>query len=99
MAHPRQEFPGVLPPALEMLLQHRVTLWLTKRINKSIETRIKSNVVMTLLFKIINLIANLKILSDPLLALQMLYEGREWGEGSSGKMMNWVQSVNSILYR
>ena len=36
---------------------------------------------MTLLFKIINLMANLKILSDPLLALQMLYEGKGGGEG------------------
>ena len=36
---------------------------------------------MTLLFKIINLMANLKILSDPLLALQMLYEGKGGGGG------------------
>ena len=39
---------------------------------------------MTLLFKIINLMANLKILSDPLLALQMLYEGKGGG-GGGGK--------------
>ena len=37
--------------------------------------------VMTLLFKIINLMANLKILSDPLLALRMLYEGKGGGGG------------------
>ena len=57
---------------------------------------------MTLLFKIINLMANLKILSDPLLALQMLYEGKGGGAGGGGnlgKIMNWVQSVNSTLYR
>lgn len=55
---------------------------------------------MTLLFKIINLMANLKILSDPLLALQMLYEGKGGGGGGNlGKIMNWVQSVNSTLYR
>ena len=36
---------------------------------------------MTLSFKIINLMANLKILSDPLLALQMLYEGKGGGGG------------------
>ena len=57
---------------------------------------------MTLLFKIINLMANLKILSDPLLALQMLYEGKGGGGGGGGnlgKIMNWVQSVNSTLYR
>ena len=36
---------------------------------------------MTLLFKIINLMANLKILSDPLLALQMFYEGKGGGGG------------------
>ena len=85
MAHAHQEFPGVLPPALEMLLQHRVIFWLTERINKNIETSIKSNVVMTLLLKIINLMANLKIVSDLLLALQMLYEGREWEWGVRGK--------------
>ena len=39
---------------------------------------------MTLLFKIINLMANLKILSDPLLALQMLYEGKGGGAGGGG---------------
>ena len=56
---------------------------------------------MTLLFKIINLMANLKILSDPLLALQMLYKGKGGGGvgGNLGKIMNWVQSVNSTLYR
>ena len=37
--------------------------------------------VMTLLFKIINLMANLNILSDPLLALRMLYEGKGGGGG------------------
>ena len=84
MAHAHQEFPGVLPPALEMLLQHRVTFWLTERINKSIETSINSNVVMTLLFKIINLMANLKIVSDPLLALQMLMKGGS-GSGEFGE--------------
>ena len=48
---------------------------------KALKLALKSNVVIVLL------------LSDPLLALQMLYEGR-----SSGKMMNWVQSVNSTLH-
>ena len=52
--------------------------------NESIETSIESKEVMTLLFKIINLMANLKILSDPLLALQMLYEGKGGG-GGGGK--------------
>ena len=37
--------------------------------------------VMTLLFTIINLMANLNILSDPLLALRMLYEGKGGGGG------------------
>ena len=69
--------------------------------NESIETSIESKEVMTLLFKIINLMANLKILSDPLLALQMLYEGKGGGGGGGnlGTIMNWVQSVNSTLYR
>ena len=58
---------------------------------KALKLALKSNVVIVLL------------LSDPLLALQMLYEGRGgggWGvgRGSSGKMMNWVQSVNSTLH-
>ena len=50
---------------------------------KALKLALKSNVVIVLL------------LSDPLLALQMLYEGRG---GVQGKMMNWVQSVNSTLH-
>ena len=41
--------------------------------------------VMTLLFTIINLMANLNILSDPLLALRMLYEGKGGGGGEFGE--------------
>ena len=77
-AHPHQEFPGDPPPPgfrdASLTQSHN-------EFNESIETSIESKEVMTLLFKIINLMANLNILSDPLLALQMLYEGKGGGGG------------------
>ena len=69
----------------------------SQRINESTETSIESNVVMTLLLKIINLMANLKIFSDALLALQMLYEGKGGGgEFGENDELGTVSKFNII---
>ena len=79
-AHPHQEFPGEPPPPpgfrdASLTQSHNELMKALKLALKVIKE------VMTLLFKIINLMANLNILSDPLLALRMLYEGKGGGGG------------------